>query len=256
MNHTILITGATSGFGESCARKFGAAGWKLILTGRRTDRLHSLQAELSSGSDVHILQLDVRERDAVVSSIHSLPEPFQHIDVLVNNAGLALGMSPAHEADLDDWDIMVDTNIKGLMYCTHAVLPGMVRRKQGHIINLGSIAGTFAYPCGNVYGATKAFVEQFSRNLRSDLLGTPIRVTSIEPGLAQTEFSAVRFKGDIQKANSVYDGCQPLMPGDIADMIFWVASLPKHVNINRLEVMPVCQAWGPLAIHRQMGGNE
>jgi len=178
-------------------------------------------------------------------------KPFQEIDVLINNAGLALGLEPAHEADLNQWETMVNTNIKGLMYCTRQILPGMVERGRGHIINIGSVAGSTSYPGGNVYGATKAFVKQFSNNLRSDLLGTPIRITNIEPGLAETEFSVVRFAGDRDRAAEVYKGTQPLAAEDIAEIVYWVTNLPQHVNINCLEVMPVCQAWGPFAIHRQ-----
>lgn len=247
---TILITGATAGFGAACAGRFAAAGWRLVLIGRRAERLQKLQAELGGPERVLTLVLDVRQREAVEAQLQHLPPAFCEIDVLVNNAGLALGMGAAHKSALDDWDIMVDTNIKGLMYCTRLLLPRMVQRNRGHIINLGSIAGTYAYPGGNTYGATKAFVSQFSRNLRADLLGTAVRVTSIEPGLAESEFSLVRFKGDAAKADQVYEGCQALKPEDIAEMIFWVCSLPPHVNVNFLEVMPTCQAWGGLPIHR------
>jgi 3-hydroxy acid dehydrogenase/malonic semialdehyde reductase len=170
--------------------------------------------------------------------------------LLVNNAGLALGLEPAHKASLDDWDTMVDTNIKGVMYCTRAILPGMVARSRGHVVNIGSIAGSWPYPGGNVYGASKAFVQQFSRNLRADLLGTQVRVTNIEPGMAETEFSKVRFKGDDEKAHKVYLGAEPLLPEDIADIVVWVSSVPARVNINSVEVMSVCQSWGPLAVHR------
>jgi 3-hydroxy acid dehydrogenase/malonic semialdehyde reductase len=250
MGGIVLITGASSGFGEACARRFAKEGWKLILAARRKERLKALKEELGKETSVHIIMLDVRDQDAVKTELSNLPESFSEIDVLVNNAGLALGLEPAHESDISDWDAMVDTNIKGLMYCTRAVLPGMVARNQGHIINIGSIAGDWPYPGGNVYGASKAFVKQFSRNLRSDLHGAAIRVTNIEPGLAESEFSVVRFKGDTKKAAGVYDGTQPITPVDIAEMIYWVVSLPSHININRLEVMPVCQTWAPFAIHR------
>jgi 3-hydroxy acid dehydrogenase/malonic semialdehyde reductase len=250
MKGTLFITGATSGFGEACARRFAEAGWQLILAGRRKDRLNALQEKLSGKTSVHILELDVRHQEAVMTELTHLPEKFSEIDVLVNNAGLALGLEPAPESDITDWNTMVDTNIKGLMYCTRALLPGMVERNRGHIVNIGSIAGDWPYPGGNVYGATKAFVKQFSRNLRADLFGTAVRVTNIEPGLAETEFSVVRFKGDAEKASKVYDGTQPITAEDIAEMIYWVVSLPSHININRLEVMPVCQTWGPFAIHR------
>ncbi|MBW2604295.1 MAG: SDR family oxidoreductase [Deltaproteobacteria bacterium] len=247
---TILITGATSGFGEACARRFAKEGWQLILAARRTDRLKALQEKLGGETSVHIMPLDIRDQEAVMTGLTHLPDKFSEIDVLVNNAGLALGLEPAPESDLSDWNTMVDTNIKGLMYCTRATMPGMVERNRGHIVNIGSVAGNWPYPGGNVYGATKAFVKQFSRNLRTDLLGTAIRVTNIEPGLAETEFSVVRFKGDEEKAEKVYDGTQPIKPEDIAEMVHWVVSLPPHVNINCLEVMPVCQTWGPLAVHR------
>ena len=249
MAKTIFITGATSGFGEACARLFAQNGYKLILTGRRSDRLEKLRRDLAA--DTHIITQDVRDKEAVQNDIANLPEGFKDIDVLVNNAGLALGLGPAHEADLDQWETMVDTNIKGLMYCTRYILPGMVESNQGHIINIGSIAGNWPYPGGNVYGATKAFVKQFSHNLRTDLLGTKIRVTNIEPGLAETEFSVVRFNGDEEKAAKFYEGTEPLTAEDIADIVFWVTTQPAHVNINRIEVMPVCQSCGPFAINRE-----
>jgi NADP-dependent 3-hydroxy acid dehydrogenase YdfG len=250
MSGIILITGATSGFGEACTRRFVKEGWRLVLVARRNERLKALQQRLGGETSVHIVTLDVRNREAVMNELSNLPEKFSDVDVLVNSAGLAQGLEAAHEADVSDWDTMVDTNIKGLMYCTRAVLPGMVARNRGHIVNIGSVAGDWPYPGGNVYGATKAFVKQFSLNLRADLFGTPIRITNIEPGLAETEFSVVRFKGDVQKAAKVYEGTQPLTAEDIAEMIYWVASLPAHININRLEVMPVCQTWAPFAINR------
>jgi 3-hydroxy acid dehydrogenase/malonic semialdehyde reductase len=249
MAKTIFITGATSGFGEACARLFAQNGYKLILTGRRSDRLEKLRRDLAA--DTHIITQDVRDKEAVQNDIANLPEGFKDIDVLVNNAGLALGLGPAHEADLDQWETMVDTNIKGLMYCTRYILPGMVESNQGHIINIGSIAGNWPYPGGNVYGATKAFVKQFSHNLRTDLLGTKIRVTNIEPGLAETEFSVVRFNGDKEKAAKFYEGTEPLTAENIADIVLWVTTQPTHVNINRIEVMPVCQSCGPFAINRE-----
>lgn len=249
MAKTIFITGATSGFGEACARLFAQNGYKLILTGRRSDRLEKLRQDLAA--DTHIITQDVHDKEAVQNDIANLPEGFKDINVLVNNAGLALGLGPAHEADLDQWETMVDTNIKGLMYCTRYILPGMVESNQGHIINIGSVAGNWPYPGGNVYGATKAFVKQFSHNLRTDLLGTKIRVTNIEPGLAETEFSVVRFNGDEEKAAKLYEGTKPLTAEDIADIILWVTTQPAHVNINRIEVMPVCQSCGPFAINRE-----
>jgi len=248
---TIFITGASSGFGAACARMFAKEGCRLILTARRIDPLIALQEELSVNCDVHIIPLDVRDREAVQGAISSLPERFRDIDVLLNNAGLALGLAPAHQVDLDDWDTMVDTNIKGLMYCTRFLLPGMVARNRGHIVNIGSVAGEWPYPGGNVYGGTKAFVTHFSRNLRADLLGTNVRVTCIEPGMAETEFSQVRFKGDAIKAAGVYRGTRPLKGEDIAETVRWVVSQPPHVNVNTLEVMSIDQSWGPFAIHRE-----
>ncbi len=251
MTKTVFITGATSGFGESCAKLFAKNGWRLVLAARRTKRLKKLQEDLSNKTSVHIITLDVRDRHAAQAELADLPEAFQNIDVLINNAGLALGLEPAHEANLDEWETMVDTNVKGLMYCTHSLLPGMVERNRGHIINIGSVAGNWPYPGGNVYGATKAFVKLFSQNLRSDLFGTQIRVTNIEPGLAESEFSLVRFRGDVKKATQVCEGTEPLTPDDIANIIYWVVSLPAHVNINCIEVMPTCQTWGPFAIQRK-----
>jgi len=244
----VFITGATSGFGAAAARRFAQDGCRLILAGRRTDRLEALAKELSV--PVHCLNLDVRNREAVEQAFASLPADFADIDVLVNNAGLALGLNPAEAASLDDWDTMVDTNIKGVMYCSRFALPGMVARKRGHIINIGSVAGVYPYPGGNVYGGTKAFVDQFSLNLRADLLGKGVRVTVIEPGMCETEFSLVRFKGDEGKADSVYAGMTPLSADDIANTIHWVATLPPHVNINRLEVMPTEQANSAFAVYR------
>ena len=246
---TILITGATAGFGAASARRFARDGARLVLAGRRAERLEELKAGL--GVPVHTLVLDVREREGVKRALAGLPEEFAAIDVLVNNAGLAAGLDPAHKADLDDWDVMIDTNVKGLVYVAHAVLPGMTERKRGHIINLGSVAGTYPYPAGSVYGGTKAFVEQFSLNLRNDLGGTNVRVTCIEPGMCETEFSVVRFKGDEDKAAAVYKGMKPLSADDIAEQIHWVASLPEHVNINTLEIMPQAQSWGGFAVHRE-----
>lgn len=246
MPKTALITGATSGFGAACARRFAKEGWKLILTGRRTERLEEMQRELGSAVTT-LLALDVRDRQGVFDALQGLTD----VDLLLNNAGLALGLEKAWEVDLDDWETMVDTNVKGVMYCTRAILPGMVKRNCGHIITIGSTAGNWPYPGGNVYGGTKAFVQQFSRNLRADLLGTRVRVTNIEPGMAETEFSQVRFKGNVEKAGSVYSGTEPLQPEDIAETVFFAATLPPHVNINTLEMMSINQAWGPYAVHRE-----
>ncbi|MCG8070907.1 MAG: SDR family oxidoreductase [Candidatus Thiodiazotropha taylori] len=253
MKKRVLITGASSGFGEACARRFSEAGDDLVLCARRMDRLQALNDELSGNSEVVIQTLDVTDPQAVEGFLEALPEASREIDVLVNNAGLALGLQPAHEADLQDWQTMVDTNIKGLMHMTRLILPGMVQRRRGHIINIGSVAGSWPYPGGNAYGATKAFVQQFSRGLKADLVGTPLRVTNIEPGLAETEFSLVRMKGDAQQAADVYQGTQPLTGPDIAEIVYWVTALPPHVNINALEVMPVCQAWSPFAVDRTLG---
>ncbi len=251
MTQTVLITGATAGFGRACAERFGAEGSRLVLVGRRVERLAEVKASLAGRAEVLTVPLDVRDRQAVFELLGALPAPFADVDVLVNNAGLALGLEPAQAADLDDWETMVDTNIKGLMYCTRAILPGMVARARGHVVNVGSIAGAWPYPGGNAYGATKAFVAQFTRNLRADLLGKNIRVTDVEPGLAETEFSVVRFKGDKERADKVYTGIQPLTGADIAEIVHWVVSLPAHVNVNSVEVMPTGQAWGSLAIHRE-----
>ena len=249
-SRTVFVTGASAGFGEAIARRFAADGARVIVSARRSDRIAELAKEL--GSDVLPLTIDVRDRAAVADAVSGLPPEFAAIDVLVNNAGLALGLEPAYEASLDDWDAMIDTNCKGLAYCTRAVLPGMVERGRGHVINLGSIAGTYPYPGGNVYGATKAFVHQFSLDLRSDLQGTGVRVTSVEPGLSGgTEFSVVRFGGDRGKAGQVYEGVHPLEAGDVAEAVHWAASLPSHVNINVIEMMPVAQSFGPLAVARQ-----
>lgn len=246
MSKTALITGATSGFGAACARRFAAGDWRLVLAGRRTERLRALRGELGEAV-TDTLTLDVRDRDAVFSALGELPD----IDLLLNNAGLALGLEPAWDVDPDDWETMVDTNVKGVMYCTRAVLPGMVERNRGHVINIGSTAGSWPYPGGNVYGATKAFVQQFSRNLRADLLGTRVRVSCIEPGMAESEFSNVRFKGDAGKAGAVYTGTEPLRPEDVAEVVFFAATLPPHVNVNALEMMSIDQSWGPLAVHRE-----
>ncbi|WP_458095817.1 SDR family oxidoreductase [Roseomonas sp. WA12] len=245
----VLVTGASSGFGLAIAHRFVADGARVIAAGRRADRLAALHGELGA-DNVLPLVLDVRDRAAVETAVAALPEEWAAVDVLVNNAGLARGLEPAQNADLDDWDAMVDTNVKGVMYLTRAVLPGMVARGRGHIVNIGSTAAEFPYPGGNVYGATKAFVRQFSLNLRADLWGTPVRVTDIEPGLVGgTEFSNVRF-GDDAKAAAVYEGADALMPEDIADAVHWVASRPARVNVNTLQVMPVAQSFGPLRVHK------
>ncbi len=251
MNGSVLITGASSGFGEATARRFASAGKPVILVARRKDRIDELREELSAQTQCHGIVLDVRDREAVENTLADLPEPFNDVEVLVNSAGLALGLEGADAVDLDNWDTMVDTNIKGLMYCTRVILPGMVSRGGGHIVNLGSVAASWPYPGGNTYGGTKAFVQQFSRNLRTDLSGRNIRVTNVEPGMCETEFSLVRFEGDQEKASAVYEGMKPLSGSDVAEIIFWVTSLPSHININQLEVMPVAQSWSPFTVHRE-----
>lgn len=246
----ILVTGATAGFGESITRRFVQQGHKVIATGRRHERLQELKEEL--GDSIITLQLDVRNRAAIEQAMEQLPSEWRNIDILVNNAGLALGMEPAHKADPDDWETMIDTNNKGLVYMTRAVLPGMVERNRGHIINIGSTAGSWPYAGGNVYGATKAFVRQFSLNLRADLHKTAIRVTDIEPGLVGgTEFSNVRFKGDDGKVEKTYENANALTAEDVTEAVWWVATLPKHVNINTLEMMPVSQSFAGLSVHRE-----
>ncbi len=247
----VLVTGASAGFGAAIARRFVREGARVIAAARRAEKLTELREELGAG--LLPVTLDVRDRGSVERTLARLPADFAEIDVLVNNAGLALGLEPAQAASLDEWDTMVDTNVKGLLYCTRTVLPGMVARNRGHIVNLGSTAAEFPYPGGNVYGATKAFVYQFSLNLRADLLGTRVRVTDIEPGLCGgTEFSNVRFRGDATKAAAVYADTQALTADDIADAIHWVATRPWYVNVNSLQLMPVAQAPGPLAVKRNV----
>lgn len=246
----IFVTGATAGFGESITRRFIKEGHKVIATGRRQSRLDALKTEL--GDALYTLKMDVRDRQAIEQAIVSLPTEWRSIDVLVNNAGLALGLEPAHKASLDDWETMIDTNNKGLVFMTRALLPGMVERNIGHIINIGSTAGNWPYSGGNVYGASKAFVQQFSLGLRADLFGTGVRVTNIEPGLVGgTEFSAVRFKGDGDKVSKTYGNTTPLTPEDVTEAVFWVATLPAHVNINTLEMMPVSQSFAGLSVYRE-----
>lgn len=239
---TALITGATSGIGKSTAIRFAVDGIRLILCGRRTGRLEQLKDELSVETEVHILSFDVRNRKEVFEKINSLPEDFNTIDILVNNAGNAHGLDPFQSASMDDWDTMIDINIKGLLYVSKAVLPGMLKRKSGHIINIGSTAGKEVYPNGNVYCASKHAVDAINEGMRLDLNGKGIRIGAVNPGLVETEFSKVRFKGDIEKAEKVYEGFQPLKPEDIADIIHFVVTRPYHVNISDLTVMPIAQA--------------
>ncbi|MGH3262773.1 MAG: SDR family NAD(P)-dependent oxidoreductase [Trebonia sp.] len=248
MINTVFVTGASSGFGAAVARRFAADGARVIVSARRVDRVEELASEL--GKRALPIALDVRDRVAVAAAVEALPEEFRDVDVLVNNAGLALGLNPAQAADLDDWDQMIDTNCKGLVYCARAILPGMVARGRGHVINLGSVAGTYPYPGGNVYGGTKAFVHQFSLNLRSDLHGTGVRVTCVEPGMADTEFSLVRFSGDKGKADNVYAGMRPMTADDIAESVHWAATMPQHVNVNTIELMATAQSFAPFQVAR------
>ena len=247
----VFITGSTSGIGAACARAFARGGARLVLTGRSREKLESLAHDLAGEAPSHVALLDVRDRAAVERCVAELPEDFAAVTHLVNNAGLALGIEPAHEADLDDWETMIDTNVKGLVYCTRALLPGMVARDRGHVMNLGSAAGNHPYPGGNVYGATKAFVHQFTQNLRADLVGKNVRVTSIEPGMVDTSFSTTRFHGDKEKADAVYRGMTPMSADDVAELVVFCADRPPHVNVNRMEVMPVMQAFGPFAVSRR-----
>ncbi|MFT3961788.1 SDR family NAD(P)-dependent oxidoreductase [Propionivibrio sp.] len=245
----VLITGASAGFGEAMARRFVAGGHRVIAAARRADRLAKLREEL--GEALLPVAMDVTDPASVEGGLAQLPAAWTPIDVLVNNAGLALGTEPAQQCSLAEWTTMIDTNAKGLVTVTHALLPGMVARDRGLIVNIGSIAGNTAYPGGNVYGATKAFVEQFTRNLRADLAGTGVRATNIAPGLCGgTEFSNVRFRGDDAAAAKVYAGTVPLTADDIAETAYWIATLPPHVNITHLELMPTCQGYGSIAIKR------
>ncbi|MHC3127218.1 malonic semialdehyde reductase [Brevundimonas sp. GN22] len=248
MSRTVLITGATAGFGLAAARRFAADGWKIIATGRRAERLDALVSEL--GADVvHPCAFDIRDAAAIDAALANLPEAFQQIDLLINNAGLALGTGPAQEADLAQWQQMVDTNITGLMTITHRMLARLIERK-GAIINISSVAANYPYRGGNAYGGTKAFVRQFSLGLRSDLHGTGVRVTSIEPGMAETEFTLVRTGGDQAASDTLYAGVDPMTAEDIAETLFWVANLPAHLNINSIELMPVKQSFAGFKVAR------
>jgi len=244
MNKLTLITGATSGIGRSCADIFAKNNHDLILTGRRNDRLETLSSELESkyGVQVRVLCFDVRNNNNVVEAINSLPPHWKKIEILINNAGLAVGLNSLHEGEIDDWERMIDTNVKGLLYVTRAVAPVMAENGFGHIINIGSIAGKEVYPNGNVYCATKHAVDALTKGMRIDLVSRNIKVTQVAPGAIETEFSIVRFKGDEEKANNVYNGYQPLTPDDVANVTYYTTTLPKHVNINDLVLMPTAQA--------------
>ena len=251
----ILITGASAGFGEAMCRSFIEAGYSVIGAARRIDKLEALQAEL--GERFLSLEMDLSQTDSIKQALQNIPEHFQEVDCLINNGGLALGLDAAAEANFDDWETMIHTNIIGLTYLTRQILPKMVERKQGYIMNMGSIAGTYPYPGGNVYGATKAYVRQFSLNLRADLAGTGIRVSNIEPGLCgDTEFSNVRFKGDDERVAKLYENVAFIRPQDIAETALWLYQRPKHININAIEIMPVAQSFGALPVSREAAQPE
>lgn len=245
---TILVTGATSGFGRATVSRFHAAGWRVIATGRRAERLDAL-ADALGRERLHTAAFDIRDEAAMRAALDALPPDFRAVDVLVNNAGLALGTAPAQRADLAQWKQMIDTNVTALATLTHALLPGLIERR-GAILNVSSVAATYPYTGGNVYGGTKAFVAQFSLGLRSDLHGTGVRVTSLEPGMAETEFTLVRTSGDQAASDTLYRGAEPITPEDIAETLFWVATLPPHLNVNRLELMPVRQSFAGFQISR------
>ncbi|MEH2120724.1 SDR family oxidoreductase [Nostoc sp.] len=251
-NQIILLSGASSGIGTACAKTFAGAGAKLILAARRLERLQQLADTLSKdfSTEIHLLQLDVRDRNAVESAISTLPSAWSEIDILINNAGLSRGLDKLHEGSFQDWEDMIDTNVKGLLYLSRYVVPGMVSRDRGHVVNLGSIAGHQTYPGGNVYCATKAAVRAISEGLKQDLLGTRVRVTSVDPGMVETEFSEVRFHGDTERANKVYQGVTPLTADDVADVIFFCVTRSPHVNINEVVLMPVDQASATLVNRR------
>jgi serine 3-dehydrogenase len=251
-DYVVLITGASSGIGEACAKVFAQAGAKLILAARRQERLEHLANQLTKeyGCELHLMPLDVSDRSQVESALDNLPAPWSTVDILINNAGLSRGLDKVHEASIQDWEEMIDTNIKGLLYVTRSLVPGMVSRGRGHVINLGSIAGHQTYPGGSVYCATKAAVKSISEGLKQDLLGTPVRVTSVDPGMVETDFSNIRFRGDSERAKKVYQGLTPLTPDDVADVIFFCATRSPHVNINEVIMMPTDQASATL-LNRQ-----
>lgn len=253
MTKTALITGATAGFGKAIARRFAAEGWNVVLTGRRRDRLEALVAELDGETRAHALNFDIRDEAATREALASLPAEFAAIDALVNNAGLALGTATADASDLNEWKTMIDTNVTGLVTITRLMIDTLIAQR-GIVVNLASIASSWPYPGGNVYGGTKAFVRQFSLGLRSDLSSRGVRVTSIEPGLSESEFTLVRTGGNQAAYDKLYQGANPLQPEDIAETVYWVSSLPAHVNINSVEIMPVSQSWAPFQIHRESVG--
>lgn len=248
MSQTVLITGATSGFGKASVHRFADAGWRVIGSGRRTDRLQQLAGEIGADK-FHAAAFDIQDPAAIDAALSALPDAFRNVDLLINNAGLALGTAPAQNADLDQWNTMIDTNIRGLVTLTHKLLPGLIERK-GAIINISSVAASYPYPGGNVYGGSKAFVVQFSLGLRSDLHGTGVRVTCVEPGMAETEFTLVRTKGNQEASDALYKGANPMSGDDIAQTLLWIASLPPHMNINRIELMPVNQSFSPFQVYR------
>lgn len=251
---TVLITGATGDFGTAFARRFADAGCKLVLAGRSQNKLQALADTLDTKT--HIGLCEMTDKISIESFFTTIPATFQNIDLLINNAGLALGLDPAQSCDPDDWDKMIEVNNKGLVRMSRLVLSGMTKRKRGHIINIGSTAGNYPYPGGNVYCASKAFVKQFSLSLRADLAGTNIRVTNIEPGMVETQFSTVRFKGDADKAANVYANTTPLSAEDVAESVFWSATLPEHFNVNRLEIMPTVQSFGPLPVEKKPASQQ
>jgi serine 3-dehydrogenase (NADP+) len=248
MTKTVVITGATAGFGAAAVRRFANAGWRVVATGRRTDRLQKLLDEFGR-EKVFTASFDMRKPAAIEAALAALPDSFRNIDLLINNAGLALGTAPAQKASLEQWNQMIETNVTGLVTITHRLLPTLIAQK-GAIINISSVAASYPYPGGNVYAGTKAFVKQFSLGLRSDLHGTGVRVTSIEPGMTETEFTLVRTSGNQAASDNLYKGANPMKAEDIAETLFWVATLPPHMNINRLELMPVSQSFGPFQVDR------
>ncbi len=249
MTKTAMITGATAGFGAAAVRRFASAGWRVIATGRRADRLKKLVEEFGTDK-VFTLAFDMRKPDAIEAALATLPESFRKIDLLINNAGLALGTAPAQKADLAQWNQMIETNVTGLVTITHKLLATLIAQK-GAIINISSVAASYPYPGGNVYGGTKAFVAQFSLGLRSDLHGTGVRVTSVEPGMAETEFTLVRTSGNQTVSDNLYKGANPMTAENVAETLFWIATLPPHMNINRIEMMPVNQSFSPFQVHRE-----